>query len=683
MKHSHLIALLYFMLLAFNAYAQDEEKSVTLDEVTVQGARVVNKVDGKTIYPTSVQKSSSTDGYSILQKLALPNIRIDEVRQVVSAIDGKGAVQIRMNGIEVSKTEMLSLNPNLITRIDFIDNPGVRYGEDIAYVLNIYTKREDCGYSLGFNATSALTTISANGTVYGKWNMGKSELSFSYDASGSRNKGYKSEEKADYTLTDGSVHTIVRNDFDTMNKGFAHSPKLTYNYADSTATVFQASLTSGFSYNPDNYSKKNIINGNKQYIASSLSDQKSMSPVLDLYFFRQLSPRQSVTMNAVGTYIGSKMSSSYDEGSMYKYDVDGKTYSMMSEAIYENRLKPFTFSAGINYKYKYTNNEYSGDAAALNTLRNNDLYLFSEIKGGWKQLRYSAGLGVRYLNYQQGEHEYNNWQFRPKATLSYNFGRGFNVQYTYQMWDAVSRIAMINDAMIRTNSMEWTVGNPDLKPARDMDHNLQLSYNNSRWNTFVSAYYKNCNHPNMAHYERTVGNQFIYTQYNQKEIDMLHVSAYANYWVIPEKLSLSAYGGLQRCFNYGDDYTHCYTSGFYTLSANAYLGNFTFQVYSDNGSRFLEGETRGYNAGSTILYGSYRHKNWSFSLYYEQPLYGKYKVHEAERVNKYVHKLTKVFDSANSNLVSLKITYRFDHGRIFQSSEKKINLHDSDAGILK
>ncbi|MCF0201833.1 MAG: TonB-dependent receptor [Bacteroidaceae bacterium] len=675
--------LLYFMLLPLAAYAQSEEKTVTLDEVTVQGARMVNTVDGLVIYPTEVQKSASKDGYSMLNKLALPNIRIDEISHAVSAIDDKGAVQIRIDGIVMGRNEMLMLNPGTITHIEFIDNPGLRYGEGIAYVINIHTRREDSGYTIGANAVSAVTTVSANGAVYGKWNKGRSELSLSYDVGGYRTKGVKSEETADYTLTDGSVHTISRNDFDTMNKSISHDAKLTYNYADSTATVFNVSLSGSFSNAPGNYANRNIIDGSTAYTASSATDQQSQSPVLDLYFFRQMTPRQSLTMNVVGTYIRSKLSSRNDEGTVYQYDVSGKTYSVMSELIYETRLKPFTVSAGVNYKYKYTNNEYTGDAAAQNILRNNDVYLFAEMKGSWKRLRYSAGLGVSYLHYQQGEHKYNNWLFRPKATLNYDLGKGFTVRYSYRMWDAVSRIAMINDAVIRINSMEWKAGNPNLKPSRDMDHGLRLSYSNSRWQTFIEGYYKNCHQPNMAHYERTADNRFIYTQINQKEISMLRLSLYANCWVVKDKLSLSAYGGLQRCFNYGDDYTHCYTSGFCTFSAEAYLGDFTLQAYYDNGNRWLEGETRGYSAGSTVLTGSYSHKNWSFALFYEQPLYGNYKVHEGELINRNIHKLTSVYNSAKSNTVSLKITYRFEHGRKYKSAEKKITLRDSDAGILK
>ena len=60
------------------------------------------------------------------------------------------------------------------------------------------------------------------------------------------------------------------------------------------------------------------------------------------------------------------------------------------------------------------------------------------------------------------------------------------------MQDKVSRIAMTSDVMIRTNSMEWTKGNPDLKPRHDMEHRLQFSYNNNRLKAFIDAYFKQC-----------------------------------------------------------------------------------------------------------------------------------------------------------------------------------------------
>lgn len=675
-----------FYLLLFTAtitFAQDVDKSITLDEVTVRASKVVNKPDGMVIYPTDSQRQASTNGYSFLEKLTLPNLRVDNISHTISAIDNRGGVQLRINGIIVDKTEMTALDPKDILRIDFIDKPGVRYGESLAYVINIITRRNDSGYSVGTDITSAITTIQGDGMAYGKWNKGKSEWSVSYDINGGKSKGSKILQTANYTLTDGSIYTIERNDMETLRKYISHNAKLTYNWADSTATVFQTSLSGALNKTPDNYSIKEIIDGNHSYKATSRDGSKDLSPVLDIYFFRQLTPKQSITANAVGTFISTKTNSFYDEGTPYIYNVDGKSASLLSEMIYENRLKPFTLSAGLNYRYKHTRNDYTGDASARTKMNDNKLYAFGEIKGSIKQFQYSLGTGVSYIHYTQNEHTYNFWTYRPKLTLTYNPSNELQMSYTFQMQERTSRIAMTSDAAIRTNSMEWTVGNPDLKPSRDMEHRLQVSYNTNRLQSFIEGYYKQCRRPNMAHYERTDDNRFIYTQINQKEIDVLDITAYAGYWLLPEKLQVAANGGMYRCFNFGYDYTHCYTSWFYVGSITAYLGKFHLRGYIDNGTRFLEGESKGYNGAYSALQASYNLKNWQFSLTWANPICSNYKSFENELLNRNLYKHSIGYSKDSGNCISLNIVWRLSGGRNHQSAEKRINLKDTDSGIMK
>lgn len=668
---------------AFCAYAQNVDKTVTLDEVTVKAAKVVNKPDGMLVYPTDAQKQASNNGYSILEKLTLANIRIDNINHTITAIDNRGSVQLRVNGIVVGKQEMLALNPKDIAKIDFINNPGVRYDESIGYVIDIVTRRSESGYTIGTDVTSALTTLQGDGSVYGKWNRGKSEWSLSYDVSGYKNKGEKSKQLSQYTLTDGSIYTIERNDVESLSKAISHDTKLTYNWSDSTATVFQTSLSGAFNNTPDNYNIKDITDGSRQYQATSREHNKSLSPVLDIYFFRQLTPRQSITANAVGTYISTQTGSYYDEGTPYQYDVDGKTASLLTEVIYENRLKPFTLSTGLNNSYKHTKNDYLGDASALTKTNNNRLYAFAEIKGMLQPLHYTLGAGASYVHYTQNGHRYNFWTFHPKASLTYQINKSMQLSYTYRMQDVVSRIAMTSDAMVRTNSMEWTVGNPDLKPSHVMEHRLQFSYNTNRLQTSVDGYYKQCLKPNMAHYERTDDNKFIYTQINQKEIDALDAMAYVGYWLLPEKLQIAAYGGVNRCFNYGNDYTHCYTSWYYVGSITAYLGKFTLQGYIDNGNRFLEGESKGYNGAYSVLKAAYSWRDWQFSLSWANPFKSNYKSYENELLNRNLYKHTIGYSKDSGNLVTLNVSWRLSRGSKHKSAEKKINLRDTDNGIIK
>lgn len=215
---------------------------------------------------------------------------MDEVGHSISAIDQRGGVQIRINSIIADKAEMLSLDPKSIRKIDFIDNPGVRYGDGIAYVIDITTRRADNGYTLGTSLTQALTTRDGDYTVYGKWNTGKSELSLNYSFGYRDFKGIRTEETAYYHLNDGSIYTIQRNDLASRNRSLSNQMKLTYNLADSSRYVFQASLSGDFSHVPGDFSQKQIVDGAQTYTALEQQQSQSSSPVLDLYYFQQFTP---------------------------------------------------------------------------------------------------------------------------------------------------------------------------------------------------------------------------------------------------------------------------------------------------------------------------------------------------------------------------------------------------------
>jgi len=106
--------------LAQNAAKKGKEKdtaqdSIALQEVVVKAARVVNKVDGKLIFPSEVQKQNSHSGFSLLGKLMLPNIRVDELSRSIVAINQRGSVQVRINGIIANVHEVQALDVFAVT----------------------------------------------------------------------------------------------------------------------------------------------------------------------------------------------------------------------------------------------------------------------------------------------------------------------------------------------------------------------------------------------------------------------------------------------------------------------------------------------------------------------------------------------------------------------------------------
>ena len=672
---------LWMLLLCFLALpvgAQNEKgnsetaKSVEMKEVTVEAARVTKKLDGMLIVPSDAQREAATDGYSLLGKLSLPRIRVDEVMRTIVPLTNNGSVQLRLNGTLASKEDLLALDPKLVKNIDFINNPGVRYGDGIGYVIDIRTKRNTTGYVLGADLSNAVTTLNGDNTVYAKLNHKNSELALTFNSSYNDHRGFRSSETADYTLNNGSHYLVSRNQTDGRSRRFGNQFEIKYSLADSATYVFQASLSTEGSNTPGNYADFVYRDGTIEKSFRTIDVASSFAPKLDLYFFHQLGEHQSITANVVGSSIYTDKRGYNGEEGDYAYGVNGRTWSLESEAIYENKLKPFTLSAGLEHSLSFTNNEYTGDVSALNKMRRGELYLFSEVKGRWKQFGYSAGVGVANKTYSQENYSFDYWTFRPKLTLSYEILAGLNASYSFETYRRVSSHAMVSDARIRENSREWKVGNPNLQPSRVLKNILDVSYNGKRVSCGMNMEYRRDLGSNMSVYERTATDEFLYSQQNIGNIMMFVVQNYLKYDVVPEHLSVTLFGGINRFFNNSSLYRHHLTSYNYGGNIQAYLGRWTLTGYADNGWKFVEGEHEGRNGPAVYFGASYRWKKCNVSLFMQHPFQQHPAIQRGKVLNENLHKEYIYRSRDLGNMITLRFSWRLSKGKSYKEIDKKV-----------
>ena len=658
---------------------QSSEKSVTLDEVTVKGARTVQKVDGQWIYPSKQQIENSTNGYSLLAKLTLPHIRVDEAMNSITALTNLGTVQVRINDIIASREDLQTLDMQGIDHIEFIDNPGVRYGEGVAYIINIKVKKPVSGYVVGTQLTNTLTTVNGNESLFGKINYRRSEFALSYDLDYHNFKGEEYDERAAYELESGDIVSIHRYSLNKQSKNLSHNAQLTYSLSDSNY-VFQAKLSGSSDILPQRRDARMAVNGLPY---DEFSSSSSSSPSLDVYFHQDFLHHQSLTANVVGTYIKTTGNTENNESANYRYHTDGKTYSLWSEAIYENRLKPFTVSAGAQYGQRYSHNLYQGDVDAVNDMHTSSLYLFSQLKGRLGRLSYMGGLGVSRRYYRQGDATQDLWFFRPKFTVSYPLTNRLKVKYDFEISQHTSQIALVSNVSIKKNAMETILGNPDIHPNRVISHQLKLSYSTPRFTSELQGYYRLNPHCNMEKYIRQDGH-FYQTQTNaDNECNFFYVESYNQWDIIPDKLTATVYGGIYRFFNLGEDYTHTYTSFNGGCSLQAYLGRWTFGAYADNGWNFMEGEHRGHQAPAWYITCNYRINDaFSISLYAQHPFSQHPLTNKTEVVSRYVQKEISQHYRDYGNMLTLKLSYRFDHGRKYRDIQRTMNHSDKETGIL-
>ena len=130
--------------------------SISLDEVTVNASAIRNTADRKIAFPTSEQKAASSNGINLLNALMLPRLEVDPIRNSVS-LPNEGTIQFCINGIKVELSDIRGLSPQEVIRVEYHDNPGLRYG-NASVVLDYIVRRETSGGSVNLDLSNSPTT---------------------------------------------------------------------------------------------------------------------------------------------------------------------------------------------------------------------------------------------------------------------------------------------------------------------------------------------------------------------------------------------------------------------------------------------------------------------------------------------------------------------------------------------
>ena len=280
------------------------DTTLVLGEVTVNGMRTIQKVDRTLFLPTRKMARSSANGYDLLKLMMLPGLKVDPVQQTISSLRG-GGVQVRINDVKAGTQDILALQPDEVVRVEYIDNPGVRYSDtSLDAVINYIVKRRYSGYVGGVQTMQALATGFNNSYAYFKFNHKKSEFSFNYNFSYRDYDKRRYDETADYYFPDG---TTRHREYQGYNSPFmynTHDFQLGYNLAEPDKYTFNAHFNLNIYNNPYRGTNQLAVEtGQPDLYQYNKAASSSLTPSLDLYFSAKLPHRQSIVANVVGTYI--------------------------------------------------------------------------------------------------------------------------------------------------------------------------------------------------------------------------------------------------------------------------------------------------------------------------------------------------------------------------------------------
>lgn len=199
-----------------------------LGEVVVEMPAVMT-VGGKDVYRPTVQlKRDTNTAVQLLAGLQIPGLVVNPATGSMG-IFGKENLSIRVNGRRVSQAELLSLSPRDIVKVEYIANPGVRYGDADA-VLDVTVKRRDSGYGIMANVLQSANRGWGDYTVSLKYNVGRSEWTADYHSNPMWHMMCFRDNTERIVLADGTRIDRMEEGIPAANRMVTHRAALQYSY---------------------------------------------------------------------------------------------------------------------------------------------------------------------------------------------------------------------------------------------------------------------------------------------------------------------------------------------------------------------------------------------------------------------------------------------------------------------
>ena len=154
-------------------FAQETADTIAtheLQEIVIEAPKVIRKADMDVYHPSKSAVENSKNGMQLLNNLMIPTLSVSDA---LGSIQAAGqSVQVRINGRESSIDQVRALLPETIKRVEWIDNPGLRYG-GANYVLNFIVANPTVGGSMMVQGRQALNQAWGFYMADTKFNAGK------------------------------------------------------------------------------------------------------------------------------------------------------------------------------------------------------------------------------------------------------------------------------------------------------------------------------------------------------------------------------------------------------------------------------------------------------------------------------------------------------------------------------
>ncbi len=604
-----------------------------LEEVQVQAARVIRKADMDIYHPSLSAVENSKNGMQLLQNLMIPSVTVNDALGSISAAGE--SVQVRINGRQASIDQVKALLPESIKRVEWMDNPGLRYG-GANYVLNFIVANPTVGGSLMAHVQPALNCAWGNYNANAKFNNGRSQ----WEVGGffKLTEGIKAHRDFTETFTwpDGRELTRTETPLGGKLDNSQGSAWVSYNYIKPDTTVFYVQLVANrtFSNLASFDGLLSLSNGQKDMLLSNGSGSKGTTPHFSAYLEQHFAHRQMLVVDfSASLYSGHSFSDyleRYEDATDYITNVStyikdrNQAYGL--EADYIKQWSASKLTAGVSYSANRNRSLYENLDGAIFHQRQDKVYFFAEYFQRVNKFTFTGGLGAQYTSFKFKETNQgsNSWNLRPQATVTYSLNQFHNFRLAFTSWQSAPSLAETNIAPQQLDGFQWRIGNANLKTSTS--YMLTLRYGHSLFNQRVNGSFgvRAFTSPNAITPYLYWDNDHLITSYeNSKGLQNLSFWLAEQIQIIPEWLMFSGSIQYRAERMRGNNYSLHNAAWSGDVSMIFMHKGFQLVFQYVRAQRDLWGEKISWGEDFNILAAQYNWKNWQFEAGMLIP-FGKY-----------------------------------------------------------
>lgn len=620
--------------IAFISSAQelaDTTATKELQGVEIQAPKVIRKADMDVYYPSKSAVDNSKNGVQLLNNLMIPSLTVIDAMGTIQATGE--SVQVRINGRQASIDQVRALLPSTIKRVEWIDNPGLRYS-GANYVLNFIVTNPTVGGSLQAEAEPALNAPWGYVWADLKLNSGRSQWKIGGNFKYSNRLKSHREYTETFTFPDGE--TITRNE--TSRGGYLDNTMgrawIEYSYVKPDTTIFFVGINDYHTFR-----NRTHYDGLMEYsyrdddiLLTDQSGSDGNTPQLSAYLEQHFDRKQTLVVDFRTLLYFGKSYSDYTEqlpgASDYLTDVHtlikDRNQAYAIEANYIKNWNNSRFTAGVLYSANRNRSTYENLGGEVFHQRQDKVYFFAEYFQRVKKFTFTVGLGAQYTDFLFKESNQGNasWNMRPQATITYGLNRNHSFRLSFESWQSTPSLAETNIAPQQLDGFQWRIGNPDLKTSNS--YMLTLRYNFNVPKVVGQFGIRAFTSPNaITPILKWEDGRLITTYENSRGLRNLTFFFAPQVEIIPNWMMFGGYiqYRIENMKGTGYDYNG------YNWSGNANLRvthwGFTLMYQYMKARRDLWGEKISWGEDINVIDLSYNWKNWQFGVGMIMP-FGKY-----------------------------------------------------------